>query len=177
VFLARRKDGRIGRFEDLAAPAGDRPARVAVGPPEGGPAGTWHWLLHHDPGLAAVEVDPQGGTLALNQLAVGRFDAVLWVTDPANRDQKMTKALMADDDLELVAVTGKKLVDPLPDGTVVYRKQKVKGRETWTARKTETICTTALVLMRRDADAALLERVSDAIGLHRDAIVPRPPKD
>lgn len=176
VYLARRKDGRIGSFDDLKKPAGDTPARIAVGPPEGGPAGTWLWLAHLEPALAGVEADPQGGTLALNQLAVGRFDAVLWVTDPANRDQKMTRALVANEDLELAAVSGKQLLEPLPDGTVVYRKQKVKGRETWTGRGVETICTTALVLMRRDADALLLDRVSDAIGLHRDAIVPRAPR-
>jgi len=124
-----------------------------------------------------VEVDAQGGTLALNQLAVGRFDAVLWVTDPANRDQKMTRALQANDDLELVAVSGKRLLEPLSDGTVVYRKEKLQGRQAWVGGKIETICTTALVVMRRDAGAPLLEKVSDAIGLHRDAIVPRPPKD
>jgi TRAP-type uncharacterized transport system substrate-binding protein len=177
VYIARRKDGRIESFDDLKDPDGDTPARVAVGPPEGGPAGTWLWLANREPSLATAEIDTQGGTLALNQLAVGRFDAVVWVTDPTNFGQKMLRTLQANSELELMPVTEKTLLEPLPDGTVVYRKMKVKTTDGWPAKKLETICTSALVLMRRDADPLLLERVSDAVALHREAIVPKTEQD
>lgn len=177
VYVARRKDGRIGSFDDLKAPDGDTPARVAVGPPESGPAGTWLWLANREPALATAEIDDEGGTLALNQLAVGRFDAVVWVTDPTNFEQKMLRTLQANSELELLPINDKALLTPLSDGTVVYSKKKVKTSAGWSAKKLETICTSALVLMRRDADPLLLERVSDAVGLHREAIVPRTEQD
>ena len=113
----------------------------------------------------------------MNQLAVGRFDAVVWVTDPTNFEQKMLRSLQANSELELLSVTDPVLLEPLSDGTVVYTRKKVKVTDGWPAKKLETICTSALVLMRRDADPLLLERVSDAVALHRDAIVPRKEQD
>jgi TRAP-type uncharacterized transport system substrate-binding protein len=177
VYIARRKDGRIGNFGDLKGADGEDPVRVAVGAPEGGPAGTWLWLANREPGLATAEIDTTGGSLALNQLAVGRFDAVVWVTDPTNYEQKMLRTLQANDALALLPVSEKALLEPLSDGTVVYQKKKVKTTAGWPAKKLETICTSALVLMRRDADPLLLERVSDAIALHRDAIIPNKAQD
>ena len=173
LYFARRNGGRIEGFDHLKAPPGGEPATIAVGPPAGGPAGSWLWLTERVPELAGNEVDAQGSTLALNQLAVGRFDAVLWVTDPLNFEHKMLQATLRNDALSLMPVTDEALLAPLSDGTVVYEKKKVALTDGWRSKKLETLCTSALVVMRRDADQALLDRVSDLIGLKRDLIAPR----
>ena len=173
VYVAYRREGRVGSFEELKAPSDEAPARVAVGPPDGGPAGSWTWLSEVVPELAATEVDGQGGTLALNQLGVGRFDAVIWVTDPTNLNHIMLKTLNSNERLGLLSLTDDALLAPLDDGTVVYQKKKVKTKGGWSSKKLETICTSALVLMRMDADPKLVDRVSDTIGLHREWIVPK----
>jgi hypothetical protein len=173
VYVARRDGGDVQSFDDLRSPPGGEPATVAVGPPDGGPAGTWRWLSERAPEIAGNVVDDQGGTLALNQLAVGRFDAVVWVTDPLNLEHKMLQATLRNDALSLMPVTDAALLEPLSDGTVVYEKKKVALTDGWRSKKLETICTPALVLMRRDADRALVERISDLVGLKRDLIAPR----
>ncbi len=177
LYVAHRIGGRIEQFADLKAPPDGQPASVAVGPPDGGPAGSWRWLSERDPELAGNEVDAQGGTLALNQLGVGRFDAVVWVTDPLNLDHKMLRAVTRNDALAIMPVTDAALLEPLADGTVIYKKQKVALTGGFRPKKVETICTSALVLMRRDADTALVERVSDLISLKRDLIAPRKPSN
>ena len=125
-----------------------------------------------NPAWPAAEVDAQGGVLALNQLAVGRFDAVIWVTDPNNLEQTMLQALNANSALGLIPVKDERLLEPLSDGTVVYTKRKVRLTGGWPAKKVETICTSALVLMRKDDDATLVSRVANQVGLHLDSIVP-----
>jgi TRAP-type uncharacterized transport system substrate-binding protein len=173
IYIAYRVDGPVKSFDDLKSPPDGEPATVAVGPPDGGPAASWIWLSSLVPELAGNQVDSQFGTLAVNQLAVGRFDAVVWVTDPLNIDHKMLRAVNANDAVDLMPITDEALLEPLDDGTVVYRKQKVALEEGWRAKKLETICTSALVVMRRDADPMLVERVADLVSLKRDVIAPR----
>ena len=47
----------------------------------------------------------------------------------------------------------------------------------WPSKKIETMCTSALVMMRQDADRQLVDRISDTIGLKRSLIVPREKRD
>lgn len=172
VYIAHRIGGRVKGFGDLKAPPDGEPARIAVGPPDSGPAGSWDWMANRIPELAGNETAPAGGTLALNQLGVGSFDAVMWVTDPANLDHKMLRAAMANDRIAIMPVGDEALLAPLDDGTVVYSKRKVALGAGWRADKVETVCVSALVLMRRDADRDLIDRVSDLVSLKRDQIVP-----
>lgn len=174
VYIAYRKDGRIRKFDDLKHPPDGEPARVAVGPAASGPAGTWKWFSQRIPALAGNTVVDDVGTLSLNQLGVGRLDAVVWVTDPANRDHKMLKGALANDALAIMNVKDDALLAPLADGTVIYRNRKVTISSGWRPKKVETVCTSALLLMRRDAKRSLVERVSDIVSLKGDLIVPPP---
>ncbi len=174
LFVAHRVDGKVGSFADLKAPADGAPLNIAVGPPDSGAAASWRWISQLDPALAGNETDAQHGTLAVNQLAVGGFDAVVWITDPLNLEHKMLRAVLENDAVDLMPVVDEALLEPIGDGTLVYRKRKLELEGGWRPKKVETICTSALVVMRRDADPALVERVSDLVGLQRDLIAPRP---
>jgi len=172
LYIAYRKGGRIQQFEHLKSPPDGEPARIAVGPDHSGPAGSWRWFSERVPELAGNETSDQVGTLALNQLALGRYDAVVWVTDPGNLDHKMLQGTLSNDALGIMPVTDAGLLAPLADGTVIYRKRKVTLSGGWKSKKVETICTSALVLMRRDADRQLVDRISDLVSLKRDLIAP-----
>jgi hypothetical protein len=128
-----------------------------------------------EPGLAAVEVLHDGDTLALNQLAVGRFDAVGWVTDPMNLDHKLLRTVHANDALGLTDLDIRALESTLPDGTRIHERRTVEtttGRRPGTLR---TVCTSALLLARSDIDKELLRKLADLVGLHLDRLLP-PPK-
>jgi TRAP-type uncharacterized transport system substrate-binding protein len=173
LYVAMRRGGRASKFAQLGVEPEGGPLTIAVGDVNSGTAGSWSHLARLDPRLAQVKVDNQTGTLSLNQLGVGVFDAVAWVTDPTNFDHKMLRAALANDAIEIVNVTDPALLTPLDDGTVVYTKRKVPLKKSWLAPKIKTICTTALVVMRRDAGSKLLTNVSDTVSLHLDLIVPR----
>ncbi len=174
LFVAYRVDGAVKTFDDLRSPPGGTPLDIAVGPSESGAAASWRWLSQLDPALAGNETDPQYGTLAVNQLAVGQFDAVVWVTDPQNLQHKMLRAVLENERVDLMPVTDAALLEPIGDGTLVYRKRNLKLEGGWRPKKLETLCTSALVVMRRDADTAIVEKVSDLVGLQRDLIAPPP---
>jgi TRAP-type uncharacterized transport system substrate-binding protein len=173
VYIAYRKGGAVSSLEQLAAPVNGKPAKVAVGAEKGGMNGTWQYLETLDPRLADAKVEFTGDTLALNQLAVGAFDAVGWVTDPTNFEHKMLRALLDNDALELMNLEDKKLVEPLPSGTQVYSSQKVKLTNQWRGPEATTICTSAMVFMRKDANPKLISKISDVISLDLKKIVPQ----
>jgi TRAP-type uncharacterized transport system substrate-binding protein len=173
VYIAYRKGGAVSSLEQLAAPVNDKPAKIAVGAEMGGMNGTWQYLEALDPRLANAKVEFTGDTLALNQLAVGAFDAVGWVTDPTNYEHKMLRALLDNDALELMDLDDEKLVKPLPNGTQVYTSQKIKLTNGWRGPEARTICTSAMVFMRKDANPKLISKVSDLISLNLKKIVPQ----
>ncbi|UCE87402.1 MAG: hypothetical protein JSU66_06720 [Deltaproteobacteria bacterium] len=173
VYIAHRRDGPVRELGQLGEPVDGRPARIALGAVSGGMAGTWGYLTMLNPKLTQAAVDDTGDTLALNQLAVGAFDAVGWVTDPDNYDHKMLRAALANDALALMPLKDPNLVTKLHDGTRVYDARKVKLADRWNAPKLETLCTQALVLVRDDADPKLLNKVADLVGLKRDVITGR----
>ena len=49
---------------------------------------------------------------------------------------------------------------------MVYEKKKIALGDGWRAKKVETLCTSALVLMRLDADPELVERIADLVITH-----------
>ena len=173
VYIAHRKDGPVKNFEGLSLLVGDRAARIAVGAEGGGMSGTWSYLRLLDPDLATVEVSDDGDTLALNQLAVGAFDAVGWVTDPNNLKHKMLLATMANEELAIMNLNDPELVEAHPGGTQVYDQRKFKLTKNWRAPEVETICTSALMLTRKDADPDLVSKLADVLSLHRDKLVGR----
>ena len=175
VYVAFRTEGRVRTLTQLATPPEGRAARIAVGPEDGGMSVTWRYLVSLEPGLAAVEVLHDGDTLALNQLAVGRFDAVGWVTDPMNLDHKLLRTVHANDALGLMDLDSRALESTLPDGTRIHERRTVEtttGRRPGTLR---TVCTSALLLARSDIDTELLRKLADLVGLHLDRLLP-PPK-
>lgn len=174
VYFARRKGGPITSLDSIAAKAASGGATVAVGDEGSGMAATWSYLRQRVPGLAAVKIDHTRGTLALNQLAVGAFDAVGWVTDPDNDDQKMLRAVLANDALELMPIKDAALLAPLPDGVRVYEARTVGiGGGAKGSSNLETVCTSAMLFTRTDAGSRLIDKLSDEVSLHRDKIAPR----
>jgi hypothetical protein len=165
VYIAHRKAGPVTDLHSLGAPVGGRTARIAAGDAGGGMSGTWSYLTTLDSHLSAVEVVHEGDTLALNQLAVGSFDAVGWVTDPLNFDHKMLRAALANDALAIMNLSNPKLVAALPDGTQVYNARTVELSRKWIAPKVKTICTSALMLVRKDANPALIGKLADVLSL------------
>jgi TRAP-type uncharacterized transport system substrate-binding protein len=171
VYLATQVAGPVGSFEALGQGVDGRKARVAVGAAEGGMAGTWKFMSVLDPSLKKATVSNTGGTLSLNQLALGMFDAVGWVTDPRNLDHVLLRAVQANPELELLPVRAPKLEHELKDGTVIYRSRTVavaKGRE---AQVLPTICTSTLILAKQDARPRLVEAVSNALSFEREKLL------
>jgi TRAP-type uncharacterized transport system substrate-binding protein len=171
VYIAHRKAGPVKALKALGDTVEGRPARIAVGAAGGGMSGTWSYLTILDPNLSGAEAVSEGGTLALNQLAVGAFDAVGWVTDPINLDHKMLRAVMSNDGLVLMSLNDPDLVAALPDGTRIYNTRTVKLSDSWPTPKIQTICTNALMLTRKDAKPALISKLADLLSLYLDRIV------
>lgn len=174
IYVAHRKQGRVTTWAQLVgneATAG-RPLTVATGPEGSGSRGTWGYLTTIAPGLASVELNAGEGTLALNQLAAGAYDAVVWVTDPTNFDHHSLRAVLSSDALDLMPLADPGLTRSLPDGTTVYGPRDVALGSGWRAPSVATICTSALVFARKDADARLLRNAADAIALKLRDIVP-----
>jgi hypothetical protein len=175
LYLAYRRNGKLSKFAQLLEePEKDVPPfTIAVGDAKGGMNGTWAYMTSIKPELALVEVNHMGDTLALNQLAVGRYDLVGWVTDPTNYEHKMLQATLANQALQLMNVQESSLVSSLPNGTQIYHADTVKLDEGWRAAKLSTICTSGLLFARQDADPKLLSKVSDLISLDLERIVPK----
>lgn len=171
VYIAYRKEGLVTRLDQLEAPVGDRPARIAVGPAQSGMSGTWMYLSALVPNLGAATVLDDSDTLALNQLAVGSFDAVAWITDPTNVHDKMLRALSANDELDLMNVDDPTLEHTLQDGTRIYWRAQIEIGSGRRAKKLTTICTSTLLFAREEAEEKLVDAVADLVSLQRDRIV------
>jgi len=143
-----------------------RPAKIAVGPALGGASGTWNHLATLVPGLANAAVDHGGDTLALNQLAAGAYEAMIWVTDPNNLRHKLLQAVRTNDELELMPIDDPKLVYTLPSGTKIYERRKVALEDGWRADKLNTVCTGALVLAPKNSDPEFIKKLSDIVSMY-----------
>lgn len=174
IYIAHRKAGRVATLGQLAGPATGRPIVVAAGPRESGSRGTWSYLAAIVPGLERADVRPEEGTLALNQLAAGAYDAVVWVTDPTNFEHHNLRAVLSNEALALMTLNDPSLVSSLPNGTEVYRSHRVDLGKSWRAPKLATVCTSAMVFARKDADPKLLRKAADAVALNLREIVPVP---
>jgi hypothetical protein len=170
VYIAYRKAGPVTDLAQLASTEGS-PGTIAVGSPESGMAGTWSYLVVLDPGLKGVEIDSTADTLAINQLAVGVFDAVGWVTDPSNLDHKMLRATMSNATLAIMSITNPMLLAPLEDGTRIYESRKVVLDSKVMKQEVRTLCTSAMIFTRKDANPRLIGKVSDLVSLDLHKIV------
>lgn len=172
VYIAHRKRGEVRALAQLGEPVGERPARIAVGPARSGMRGTWHYLTLLDPKLAGAEVLDGSGTLALNQLLMGAFDAVGWVTDPGNLEHKLLRAVHANDELELMALDDPALASSLPNGTQIYAIESVAIDSSWRPKKLATVCTSAMLFARSGADPELVSKLADLVSLDLNRIAP-----
>jgi TRAP-type uncharacterized transport system substrate-binding protein len=170
VFIAYRKDGPVKSVAELAGVEG-RSTKIAVGDPESGMAGTWSYLVTLDPSLKKAQVDATADTLAINQLGVGVFDAVGWITDPNNVDHKLLQATSRNDGLSIMSITDPMLRVPLADGTTIYETRSIKLRTGHLKDEIETLCTGAMVFTRKDASPRLIDKVSDLVSLRRPEMV------
>jgi TRAP-type uncharacterized transport system substrate-binding protein len=172
VYIAHRKHGAVRKLAQLGEPVDDRPARIAVGPEQSGMRGTWHYFTLLDPRLAAASALEGSGTLALNQLLVGAFDAVGWVTDPGNLKHKLLRAVHANDELQLMVLDDPALASSLPNGTRIYSIETVAIDAGWRPEKLKTVCTSAMLFARSGADPELVSKLADLVSLNRNRIVP-----
>jgi len=78
---------------------------------------------------------------------------------------------MGNKELQLMNLNDPDLVAPMPDGTRVYTARTVKLADGWPTPKIQTICTSALMLARKDADPALVNKLADLVSLFRDRLV------
>jgi TRAP-type uncharacterized transport system substrate-binding protein len=163
VYLAYRKGGAVESLAELGQPVNGRPAKIAVGPALGGASGTWRHLAILDPALANATVDHGGDLLALNQLAVGAFDAMIWVTDPNNLRHKLLQALRENEKLGLIPIVDPKFDYTLPNGTRIYEISEVALEDGWRPDKLETVCTGALVLARKDGAPKFIQKLADIV--------------
>ncbi len=166
VYIAYRKGGSFESFAQLGESVAGRPAKIAVGPAPGGGSGTWRHFTTLNQDLAYAAVDHGGGTLALNQLAAGVYDAMIWVTDPNNLGHKLLQAVRANPDLGLMTIDDPKLVYTLSSGTTIYERRKVALEDGWRADKLNTVCTGALVLARKNGDPEFIKKLSDIVSMY-----------
>ncbi len=179
VYIAYREDGPVQSLADLRGPVEGRAPRIAVGPSGSGMHGTWSHMVSLDPGFAAASAEEAGGTLALNQLLAGGFDAVAWVTDPKNLDHTLLRGVHANDALQLMTVEDPKLEYALADGTRIYELERVRTKDgvfgsgifaSWL----DTLCTSSMLFARSDANPSLLRTLADLVSLRREELVTNP---
>jgi len=163
VYIAHRKGGGVESLDQLGQPVGGRPAKIAVGPALGGASGTWRHLAILDPSLANVTVDHGGDVLALNQLAVGAYDAMIWVTDPSNFRHKLLQALRDNPELGLIPIADPKFNYTLPSGIRVYELSEVALGDGSRPDMLQTVCTGALVLARKDGAPKFIQKLADIV--------------
>ncbi len=171
VFIAYRVGGPIASFAALGGQVDGRKPKIAVGPAGGGMSGTWSFMASLEPGLATAEVANTGGTLALNQLSIGIFDAVGWVTDPRNLDHVLLRAVQANPELDLLVVQAPKLEHTLADGTVIYDSRAVDVTTAGDPQQLRTLCTSAMIFARPDANPRFVEAVSEVLSFQREKIL------
>lgn len=173
VYLVRRREGPIQSLADLGTAVDGRPARVAVGPVGSGMSSTWSGLTKLKPGLAGSKVVHTGGVLSLNQLELGVLDAVSWVSDPDNRSHVLLEATLASKELALLPITDPALEYSLENGTPIYHLRSVAVTAGRKDPPLQTLCTAGLVFASANANPRLVEKVSQALSLQRDAILGR----
>jgi len=166
VYVAYRKSGPIQSFDELKGSS----ARIGVGPPAGGASQTWSHLASLDPELGTPQIDPVGGSLALNRLDAGALEAVVWVTDPANLGHPLLRGVYASSDLSLLEIDDPSLELSLPEGPRIYQIKKIRTKKGWLGsglfgQSNTTLCTGALLLGRSDLPENLLARVSEIVSL------------
>jgi TRAP-type uncharacterized transport system substrate-binding protein len=166
VYIAYRKGGGFESFAQLGQSVAGRPAKIAVGPAPSGGSGTWRHFTTLNQDLAYATVDHGGDTLALNQLAAGVYDAMIWVTDPNNLGHKLLQAVRANPELGLMTIDDPKLVYTLPSGTTIYERRKVALEDGWRADKLNTVCTGALVLAPKNSDPEFIKKLSDIVSMY-----------
>ena len=171
LYIAVRAGGPVTSFDALGGEIEGRKPRIAVGPVGGGMSGTWTLLAALDPRLATAQVAHTGGTLALNQLSIGMFDAVGWVTDPRNLDHVLLRAVQANPELGLLSVQSPKLQYRLEDGTVIYQGKAVAITDGRGVPPLPTLCTSTLILAKPDVRPRFVEAVSDALSFHREDLL------
>ena len=171
VYIAHRVGGPVTSFAALGGKFDGRKPKISVGPAGSGMSGTWSFMASLDPRLATVEVSNTGGTLALNQLSIGMFDAVGWVTDPRNLDHVLLRAVQANADLGLLAIEAPELEHTLSDGTVIYESRTLDVRASADQKQLRTLCTHAMIFAGPDANPRFIEAVSKALSLQRKEIL------
>jgi hypothetical protein len=176
VYIAYRMDGLVREFSQLGGMVDGRAPKLVVGgAKDTGMSGTWGYLVDLKPDLTATSIHHVASTLGLNQLLVGAYDAVGWVTDPRNHEHKLLRAVVANKGLNLMDIEDPAFSNALPDGTTIYTPKTVKLENGWRARKLKTICTSAMVFASGSANPALVLKVSDLISLKLNRIVPKKP--
>ena len=173
VFVAHRRQGPIHGADSLKAMVDGRKPVLAVGENSGGMHLSWLFIVELDPAYDATAIRFTPGTLAINHLATGMVDAVAWITDPANPNHKLQRAVRADASLGLMGLADPGLAHALPNGTPVYELRTLSLPNETEPGTLDTICTSSMIFTRSGADPKLVEAVSDVLSLEREKLLGR----
>lgn len=165
AYIAVAKGGKINDEDDLG-----KGTRIAVQKQGSGTAETWAYMQQLEDDYREASTHFQGGAIALTQLRTGNLDAVMWVANPYNLNDKNLRIVRESPDLKLIDVNDYSLNDKLPNGEAVYRFEPVKLEDAVFADKVETVCTDILVVASLEADEEVLETLASILALNAGRI-------
>jgi TRAP-type uncharacterized transport system substrate-binding protein len=158
VYVVVNANGNIKDDDDLQK----KDVKIAAGGLNSGSLITWSYMKTLEKGFNKASTFPEGGTLALNKVLGGTYDAMLFVQTPTT-DSKLVKLVNKSDNLKFIDVTDWDLNDKLDDGSAVYTFEEVTIEKGFFGTTIDTICTTASVFVNSNLDPLLKESISDAI--------------
>ena len=158
VFIVARDGSDIDSDSDLQKEG----VKIAVGKPGSGTRVTWEYMGELEKGFKKATPIPASGTLALNKVLSGEYDAYMTVLTPDTKN-RFIQMVNSKDDLKFIPVKDWDLNDKMKDGSQVYTFETVKYKDSFFGGKIDTICTTASVFVRDDLDENVKEKISDTI--------------
>lgn len=168
VYVAVNTRGPIKDEDDLKSSK----ANVAVQKRGSGSAVSWAYMRELEPDFANSATYFQGGLQLLNEMAINadsEINAFLWVSNPANLDQRYLKTVLENGRLKLLDITDWDLNDKHPElGQPIYRFEKPEVAQGFLFdRDIKTICMDAVVIGSASADDDMIDDVVDVLTLNR----------
>ena len=114
----------------------------------------------------------------LNEMATNsssEINAFLWVSNPANLEQRFLKTVLENERLELVEIKDWDLNDKHPDlGRPIYRFEEPEiAKGLIFDSEVKTICMDAVVIGSASADDDMIDDVVDVLTLNRARLFDR----
>lgn len=143
LFVVSQKNGKVDDVDDLKK----KGITVAAGADGDGSRATFDYMGVLDKGFKEPNISDMGGALGLAQLAAGQADAFLFVTNPDTlQSSELFQLVMANPKLKIVNANSWSLNDKLPNGDVLYSKEKVVTKPGIFGDSVNTICMQSYVV-------------------------------